>query len=256
MNHFVIYNNIIEHAKNSNRKKSRKSSPEFIYYEKHHIVPRCLDGTDDKENLVFLTGREHFICHKLLTYIYPNNRKIICAFHKMAFCKRKEYEASSRDYEYARILIKSVPINDETRIKIGKRTLGKTYEELYGVNASEQREKRSKSLTGKKHSLQRIENNRKAQLGKIPWNKGLTKNDERVKKYIEKTRIKHPFKTFILITPLNEKILFLGKKELENYIKEINNNKYRGTKIGIDELITKKECKNFKLKIEKYEKFN
>ena len=37
------------------------------YVEKHHIIPRCIGGSDHKENLVSLTAREHFVCHLLLT---------------------------------------------------------------------------------------------------------------------------------------------------------------------------------------------
>ena len=36
------------------------------YSEKHHIVPKCLGGSNKKDNLVKLTAREHFICHLLL----------------------------------------------------------------------------------------------------------------------------------------------------------------------------------------------
>ena len=35
-------------------------------HDAHHVIPRCLGGTDDKSNLVELTAREHFIVHKLL----------------------------------------------------------------------------------------------------------------------------------------------------------------------------------------------
>jgi hypothetical protein len=38
--------------------------------ESHHIVPKCLGGTDNKNNLTNVTLREHFICHWLLTKIY------------------------------------------------------------------------------------------------------------------------------------------------------------------------------------------
>ena len=50
-----------------------------IYYELHHILPKCLGGDDYSENLVLLTAREHFIAHKLLTKIYPDNKKLIFA---------------------------------------------------------------------------------------------------------------------------------------------------------------------------------
>ena len=37
------------------------------YSELHHIIPRSLGGSDNVDNLVSLTIREHFICHILLT---------------------------------------------------------------------------------------------------------------------------------------------------------------------------------------------
>ena len=36
------------------------------YTEKHHIIPKSLGGSNGKDNLVVLTGREHYICHYLL----------------------------------------------------------------------------------------------------------------------------------------------------------------------------------------------
>lgn len=50
------------------------------YYELHHIVPRCLGGSDDDTNLVKLTVREHFIAHQLLYRIHKHeNRNLIHA---------------------------------------------------------------------------------------------------------------------------------------------------------------------------------
>jgi hypothetical protein len=37
-----------------------------IYFETHHIIPKCLGGSECKANLVALTPKEHFICHLLL----------------------------------------------------------------------------------------------------------------------------------------------------------------------------------------------
>ena len=41
------------------------------YCEKHHIVPRSINKSliKDKSNLVYLTPREHYICHRLLEKI-------------------------------------------------------------------------------------------------------------------------------------------------------------------------------------------
>ena len=70
MNYQKIYNNIIQ------RGRTRILEG---YKEKHHIVPRCLDGTDDESNLVSLTPEEHYLCHLLLVKINPNNIRLVRA---------------------------------------------------------------------------------------------------------------------------------------------------------------------------------
>lgn len=70
MNYQKIYNNIIQRGKNRILEG---------YKEKHHIVPRCLGGTDDEENLVSLTPEEHYLCHLLLVKIYPNSIRLVKA---------------------------------------------------------------------------------------------------------------------------------------------------------------------------------
>jgi len=67
MNYQQIYDNILIQAKSENRKKLIKISSNWIYYEEHHIIPRCINGNDDTQNKVLLTAREHFICHKLVS---------------------------------------------------------------------------------------------------------------------------------------------------------------------------------------------
>lgn len=41
------------------------------YYEKHHIIPRCLGGLDEDSNYVLLTYREHILAHMLLYILHP-----------------------------------------------------------------------------------------------------------------------------------------------------------------------------------------
>ena len=50
------------------------------YYEKHHIIPKCLGGNDEENNLIDLFAREHFIAHKLLANEHPDNDKLIYAW--------------------------------------------------------------------------------------------------------------------------------------------------------------------------------
>lgn len=116
MNHQKIYDAIIQKAKFEKRIKIKdKNNPDYFYYEKHHILPRCLGGCNNKENLVLLTAREHFICHKLLTYIYKGDRKIAVAFFMLTNTTMAKHKISSRDYKYAKELYNSISISEETR---------------------------------------------------------------------------------------------------------------------------------------------
>lgn len=54
------------------------------YVESHHILPRCLGGLDNKENLVELYPEEHYLAHLLLCKIYPNNQKLLYAAMNMS----------------------------------------------------------------------------------------------------------------------------------------------------------------------------
>ena len=100
MNYQKIHDQIIERA------KLRQLDG---YKERHHIIPRCMGGTDDKNNLVDLTAREHFIIHKLLCEIYPDNDKLFFAYRMMAVMKNsydneRIYLVSSREFERIRLL--------------------------------------------------------------------------------------------------------------------------------------------------------
>lgn len=53
------------------------------YTEKHHVIPRCLGGTDDDQNIVDLTPEEHYLAHQLLVKIYPNHGRLVFAAQMM-----------------------------------------------------------------------------------------------------------------------------------------------------------------------------
>jgi len=53
------------------------------YTERHHIIPKCMGGTNDPDNLVDLTAREHYVIHQLLVKMYPENEKLVQAAHMM-----------------------------------------------------------------------------------------------------------------------------------------------------------------------------
>jgi len=52
MNHRKIYFNLIEKCVAKNRYKLKKSNPDYVYYENHHIIPKCVGGSNESDNLV------------------------------------------------------------------------------------------------------------------------------------------------------------------------------------------------------------
>jgi len=118
-----------------NRAKDRKLS----IYEKHHIIPKSLGGSNNKSNIANLSPREHFICHHLLTKMTEGKNliKMRYAFWSMTRnTKRTNRIISSKQYEIAR---KSFIQN----------TKNKSYDEIYGKEKSaEIRKKRSESTKG------------------------------------------------------------------------------------------------------------
>jgi hypothetical protein len=120
MDYTKIYNQIIKRA------QTRKLEG---YVEKHHIVPKCMDGLDVKENLVELTAREHFLCHKLLCEMHPQNPKLWYALWLMAIGKQKRnykdpYNFTSKEYERIKLEFiehrKGKPISESHKTKISK----------------------------------------------------------------------------------------------------------------------------------------
>ena len=74
--------------KNLMTKAKRRDHKEIIEYgEKHHIKPRCLGGSNKKSNVVFLTYREHFLAHWLLTKIKKGEERRKMQFALYQLCK-------------------------------------------------------------------------------------------------------------------------------------------------------------------------
>lgn len=120
MNYMRLYNNLITIAMN------RKIRDDIIY-EKHHIIPKSLGGSNLSINLVKLTLREHYLAHVLLYKIHINDRisagKMISALNRMT--KSRRYKLTSRQYEYMRMnFLLNMPMKtDKVRQKIRKATI-------------------------------------------------------------------------------------------------------------------------------------
>lgn len=124
------------------------------YKERHHVLPRCMGGSNKKENIANLTAREHFICHWLLTKFVSDTfykKKMLNALGKFVRCSNvQERNLTSRQFEAAR---KAIAIAN----------------------------------TGRHYTKEMRQKMSEAGRGRIPWNKGMKQpcTEERKKKLSE-----------------------------------------------------------------------
>lgn len=137
------------------------------YTERHHIIPQSLGGSNDKDNLVDLTAREHFICHWLLIKMTEgdNRGKMLYALNGMKaenkYQQRYSSAITARVYERYRIehaanhsqrmkgkpaWNKGVPQTDEHKEKNRQAALQR------GPKTTESIEKWRESRSGYQHS--------------------------------------------------------------------------------------------------------
>jgi hypothetical protein len=74
VNYTRIYNQLIERARNRVIKG---------YAERHHVIPRCMGGADNEDNIVKLTPEEHYLAHQLLLKLHPSHGGLAKAAHMM-----------------------------------------------------------------------------------------------------------------------------------------------------------------------------
>jgi transposase-like protein len=70
--------------------------------ENHHIIPSSMGGSDEKENLVKLTPKEHYICHLCLMKFTEGQDyyKMLCAINAMSMKTLKQnFNYNSRLYQ-------------------------------------------------------------------------------------------------------------------------------------------------------------
>ncbi len=101
MNYKKNYQDYAQYVRTLHRQKGA------VYYEKHHITPKCVGGDNSPENLVLLTAREHFLAHYLLLKIYKGTKfEYRLAYAFMAMCRendRQDRYMNSRLYEEGKL---------------------------------------------------------------------------------------------------------------------------------------------------------
>lgn len=159
MNYKRIYEELIDSA----RLKPKKEN----YKELHHIIPLCMGGSDEKENKIFLTARQHYLAHWLLYKIYRTT-SLVHAWHSMSRIGKgqEERKINSHLFEYCkkeRSKLLSLQYSGEGNNFFNKKHSKETLQLL------------SEKLTGKKHSKETKEH-----MSKI--RKGIKKTEEHKRK--------------------------------------------------------------------------
>jgi hypothetical protein len=141
-------------TKFKNRDLLKKENPGF---HRHHIIPKCLSGTNEKINLVTLSPREHYIIHHLLWKAFPQTN-LTTAFKGMVHgFNYGSHRITSKVYE--RLCLDYYPINREN-------LLGNTH--ASGKRTPEQRQRMSESQKGIKHSDESKKKMSESQRNKPP----------------------------------------------------------------------------------------
>lgn len=184
MNYSNIYNRLIERARP--RKKIRKGTNNYVYYEKHHIIPKCLGGTDNSSNLVYLTAEEHWLAHLLLVKMNPGVHKLVYACQAMSMTSKNNVGRTTnklfgwirRAYsETSSLSQKGKIISPETREKISKSLKGKPVIHQQGENNVSKRPEVAKKISearkGQKLGPRTEEQKKRASLA-LKGHKGAT----------------------------------------------------------------------------------
>ena len=179
---YMDYQKIYDAFILSRRSRELDSS---IYYEQHHIIPLCIGGSDDKDNLIYLTAREHLFAHIVLTEIYP--KEISIKYAVVAMCGFKNVGNRYLDLKFLKTIstklvskIREDAIHSKksevTKQKLREMRLGEK-NPMFGRKHSEQSKKlMSENLSGKNHWM----------FGKH-WSDEYRKNRERILKSRPKT---------------------------------------------------------------------
>ena len=153
------------------------------YTERHHIIPKSLGGADTKDNLVHLTAKEHFICHRLLTKMTVGEHKIkmVHAVWNMVRTSKSQqrYKINGKVYEILKQQ-KSQAMMGENNPMYGKLPwhAGKTISDEHKQKLVECNLRENNPFYGQHHSDETKAKISAANKNRVPWNKGKTYSEE------------------------------------------------------------------------------
>ena len=218
--------------------------PKGVYKEKHHIIPRCLGGSNSKDNLIDLYPSEHFIAHKLLAEENVNNFALVKAYWLLSNLKDGRQIQTPQEYEMIRTLYSKMQskkmkkdfVNDkDKRLSMGK-IKGKhcyTNGEI-NVYAFECPNGFRLGRTINEKQRKALDNLHKSRKGKPSWNKGKTNiySEETKKKMGAKNIGKVNKEHLEKLHKINKGNTYCkGKKLSEEHKKKISNS-LKGKNVG------------------------
>ena len=138
------------------------------YHERHHIIPKCMNGSNSKDNLIDLYAREHFIAHKLLAEENPQNYQLKYAYWNMCQCTGRDgqdkYIPTPEEYEEARIFCHEA-MSGENHPMYGKHHTQESREKM-SIFKKDMYNGENNPFFGKKHSQENIEKMKGTHSGK------------------------------------------------------------------------------------------
>lgn len=138
------------------------------YHERHHIIPKCMNGSNSKDNLIDLYAREHFIAHKLLAEENPQNYQLKYAYWNMCQCTGRDgqdkYIPTPEEYEEARIFCHET-MSGENHPMYGKHHTQESREKM-SISKKDMYNGENNPFFGKKHSQENIEKMKGTHSGK------------------------------------------------------------------------------------------
>lgn len=196
------YYNIINYAKSryayvGDTKRNRANVEASLgYMEKHHIVPRCMGGSDEHSNMVWLTVREHLHVHLVLTRMVKSQYrgKMFYAIKAMvAMCRSGGNNGTKDSRKTSLVIPKSlIPIVEKAKIEAASES--SRIQKGRKVWTEDQKKQMSIARTGTKRSPETCKNISRALKGKPRTLKNFTPEE-----YSERKRQESLSKT------LNEK---------------------------------------------------
>ena len=166
------------------RAKLRSSEVEG---EWHHIIPRSMGGSNEQENLVKLTYREHLIVHKLLIKFTEgaNKRKMSLALHLM-LSSNPSIDRNSHQYQYARKMFidarTGTTQSDECKRKIGEAHAGRKLPESTKAKLSVANKGRRAGIPISEEHKQKISNALLGHKKDADWVNKVNRNPEKIAK--------------------------------------------------------------------------